>query len=783
MLYRLLGILLVFLFSSFAFAEEVQQEGTDFVEKPAVWLGDIEEQSPAWHKAQLKSGELSAQTAELIAYGNEILLARAWNGEVFAVSTRGKVLGDLRAGFAASWWGLDGSDKLLAYDGKAIWACPSWHASHEEGSFFKIMDAADSLFIELSANQLVLAGKEKLRVIDLSSGAELSRGYGEIAGVEALPEQEGASISAFEPMGLWWRFDGVGVLRLRHLLDTALFVTRDGGKSWERMAEGPKQLQRVGAWIWDGKSKLLSEDAKDWLEVEIAQYEDWSKIFNLSSTVGGAKTLRLLNNNLPALPTKADAELAENDKDEQDGSAANGKVKLEYAPVVTGELFIDPKVDDKVVANAPIYGFLQEVNCDSIVDGACAQGHEKAKILSISDETRLVLPPLDCDEPLWTQAAQGIEILACKADKAHAKVYVKEHANSLWYEESELPLQVFEDAKLKMGIDGTVAILGRCEESKNSTSPIESGDETLAQESQDALLASRLCYTAIRQNLELGRTEAWQLERVADVYDVLPHASQTLYLTRNTDGTSKIWRTTGLGIESVVEQFDMGSYEGAKLTSEGCIELSSPTGSVLLSKEGTEATLDCEVSRRVVTEGGGVEQQNVEEERIGDDRFGLRVGGAGFFATGGVKTWSMRVEGLFPIYGGQYEIAAMFRLGGGNKANAMGYLGMVSARWRYDGFERFDFAVGAGIGFGSLCGYSKPKTEEDAEEDAVDEEGNPIRKKVSGYEKGSSLSIRYLISGIAAWKFAKNWKAYLAIELIGGSTWGVDAGAGLEVRF
>ena len=121
----------------------------------------------------------------------------------------------------------------------------------------------------------------------------------------------------------------------------------------------------------------------------------------------------------------------------------------------------------------------------------------------------------------------------------------------------------------------------------------------------------------------------------------------------------------------------------------------------------------------------------------------------------------------------------MYRMGGGNKGSALGHMGVASVRWRYDGLEWFDFAVGAGLGFGSMCGYKKPQSESSEADDEEDESN----REVNGYERCSNNSMRYLISAIAAYRLSKQWKIYIAAELLGGSTWGFDVAGGIEVRF
>lgn len=781
MLKRILGLFVIWMFASVAYGQEQAQDQAESLDlKAALWLGDIDNTKPSWYKDNVQPPQVE-QTAEVLAYGKEILLARAWNGQVFVVSSTGRVLGSMQAPFSVLWWGLDANDKIITYDGTTIWAATTWQESQKEAGFFKLMQAPETMFIELAGNQLVLSDKERLRVFDLGTGAELALSYTQITGTTAPPQAQESSLTQFEPLGLWWRHDGVGLLRLRHLLDSFVYITRDSGKTWERMDSAPTQLQRVGAWIWDTKSSVLSADARTWVGLEITQTDNWASIFDLAPTPGALLNLRTLNFSSPQAPQAITAAPSPKTSPEQDAASVQEAQNslVVYAPLVHGKIRALDMDQSAGLKPVPLYGFLQDQNCTQIEDAQCVQGSMPQHLVMVAESARMVDLPAQCKKALWTKASNGIVLLACAEDEQSSSVFVKNYEDGQWIQEGSLPSQVFVNPKLRVGSDGSLAVLGLCEQSTNATAKTEQGQPGSPENEANNVLSASLCYTAIRHNLELGSQDAWQLERVAQAYDIIPHAAQTLYLAKNTDGSTQLWRTTGMGIESLVPAFDMSPYDEAMITADGCVELRGRGGSVLLAKDGSAATQDCALSKQGSVEGA-VAPQEQEMQAIGDDRFGIRVGGAGFFASGGVKTWAMRVEGLFPIYGGQYEIAAIFRLGGGNKATAMGYLGLLAARWRYDGLERFDFAIGAGIGFGSLCGYAKPASDENV--DPVEGEETQTTK-TSGYQKCSNLSIRYLISGVAAWKFAKNWKLYLAVELIGGSAWGVDVGGGLEVRF
>ena len=135
----------------------------------------------------------------------------------------------------------------------------------------------------------------------------------------------------------------------------------------------------------------------------------------------------------------------------------------------------------------------------------------------------------------------------------------------------------------------------------------------------------------------------------------------------------------------------------------------------------------------------------------------------------------MRVEALIPVYRGKYEVGLLYRMSGGNESSATGHMGIVAMRWRYDEFEKFDFAAGAGIGYGQACGYDKS-----SDKNALDDDENT---KPSAFKECHDLSMRYLISGIAAYKLASQWKLYFAAEMLGGASWGFDLNAGIEVRF
>lgn len=193
----------------------------------------------------------------------------------------------------------------------------------------------------------------------------------------------------------------------------------------------------------------------------------------------------------------------------------------------------------------------------------------------------------------------------------------------------------------------------------------------------------------------------------------------------------------------------------------------------LLSPEGHLSQMDCSTSRSIEESGAN----NIEEfqEAAGDARYGVRASAGGFFTTNDVKTWNARIEVLIPIFNGHYEVGLMYRIAGGNTNSAFGHLGLISIRWRYDNFEKFDFAVGAGLGYGTMCGYDSS-----ADAAANDDDENTLP---SGYSDCNSASIRYMLGGIAAYKFAERWKLFISAEMLGGTHWGFDLTGGIEIRF
>ncbi len=425
--------------------------------------------------------------------------------------------------------------------------------------------------------------------------------------------------------------------------------------------------------------------------------------------------------------------------------------------------------------------------------------------------------------PRFIGAQNGLGLVFCEGSNDQVDVYARS-AGSDWVFETQLPEYVVagDDVRLLSADDGTLIVVGSCQdESIGGGGNAENSGAPAAQ----TAATRNVCNIAVRRPNEIGiaatpvyradggaaensdetspeQTPAktlptWRAERPENAVGIVPvgdgrfltveslGAESTAHLLRLwLPGGNTAAPDSGAYSEILSDAFDPAPFNGLVMTGEGCLALyDGAQTDRLLAADGGYANMTCADSRAAALAAAAKRDADAAKAKsIGDGHYGVRLGGGGFFAVDSVKTWFMRVEALIPLYGGQYEIGLMYRMAGGNASNVMGHLGIASVRWRYDGFELFDFAVGAGIGYGTMCGYKKPDSESSETEDEENSDTSATTKK-SGYEKCNAASLRYLISGIASYKLNRQWKIFLSAELLGGSSWGFDVAAGIEVRF
>lgn len=624
--------------------------------------------------------------------------------------------------------------------------------------------------------------------------------------------------------GIWWRSDGTGLIRIRSLLNSKTFATHDNGRSWELADDAPDKLVHSFGWIWDGMFKVLSRDGKTWLTMEGPEI---SPAEQLTVTNRAEPVFKLPENwMMPETPSMPISEVSEETVDAADNDAekaveppAAAAVKMDFIPRLKSRYPIYEAAQQVQKSYTPLPTPLNPETGEFIIDGGLALGFFRNG--TCSDQNHSCTPenfnvpdiwmmsadrgqetislPSGC-KPAWIGASKGLGILLCDSGNNQYTAYTRT-VNSEWTAESLLPGTILEGIELLSASDGTIILAGDCrnETSEVAVMPTPEEMEAGLTDVRTEIVTTNACYAAVRRPEALGTAEIWRIERMENSGKIVPMTGGRMLSIEGTSAAQKkvILRTAAV-TETVAENYDSSPYNGFVVTNEGCLalydgmtapevlrddpvqprneetgEITGPVPVRLLSPNGKLADLDCASSRTLVENGlNKVEQV---DEKLGDDRYGLRAEAGGFFSTGDVKTWTVRIEALIPIFKGNYEVGAMYRMGGGNKASSLGHMGLVSIRWRYDNFEHFDFAVGAGIGYGSMCGY-----DESADPGAIDEDEST---SPSGFSKCSSLSIRYMLGGKAAYKLAEQFKLVLSAEILGGTNWGFDLTGGLEIRF
>ena len=810
-----------------------QEEASQTVEPPrAVWIDPIQTVA-SWRDT--RPVDFVPASPEILTTGKNTAIAKLADGKLYAVDTRLNVLGSVSLPENTQWFALDDKDRILAHNGSTLFAANSWQDSANPDGFTSILNISDVKAMDIGANTLAYADSEKLYLIDLSSGTMQQKQLADFfddAKVAAMTpeavqaaeeaaakkkkssksgkkaEQEETSTQVADIQGIWWRQDGTGIIRLRSLMNIRTFITHDNGKSWTLDENAPQTLIHAFGGIWNGEDLVLSQDGSVWIKTcPKASPMNLANRWTLRHQPDTEATIAGMHDWMP---------LADQTANEENttlfASDENGELCLLTVPQVKA-------TQESIISTPSTLSYHPQLNGGFRLGliPAAKSSDDKTTVPALwmirpEGTIETIAAPDDCTNPLYADSIDGLGILVCDKEtndgSSSAIVYTRT-ADSAWVAETLLDYQfkngnthypvLSSTRELMAAEDGTIVLTGDCLEEYGPTPELteEQRAQGLTPQEPPAIKA---CYFAVRNSDEaLPSNERWRIERVENAQAIVPLSGARILSLEGTDNAHQaLVLRTSQKTEPIADNFDPTPYTGLVETHEGCLALydgsvdaetlanaqsgytNPETGEYvpgsnvkLLSVYGAQAGLDCASSRQIVEAGMG--QTEYVKEPEGDPRFGMRLGGGAMLSTQDVYTWVMRVEALIPVYRGKYEVGLLYRMSGGNEASATGHMGIVAMRWRYDDFEKFDFAVGAGIGYGQACGYDKS-----SDKNALDEDENTAP---SAFKECHDLSMRYLISGIATYKLAKQWKIYIAAEMLGGSSWGVDLNGGIEVRF
>lgn len=799
---------------------------------PAVWMMPAQTQAPSW--LDLRSHSAIPDVPHIVTTGEKTALLRDQNARTWILDLQTQTTKDVALPKDAQWLALRRDGSILVYDGTQILTAPSADAAATVEGFVPVLGISGAKVLDGAEDTLVYADDAALVIVDLmassmrrvkltdffddekiaamtpeavqkSEEAAAKKKSKKKTSKKTDPDAQGETTVLAEATGVWWRHDGVGVVRVRSLLDVRTFVTTDNGRSWTRSTNAPDKIVHEFGLIWDGERVALSRDGQTWVCTEgkrVSPMDAYVPRHALTVMPLPPKTWSRLDAPLP--PQKnitsqntPDAPLATPAQTEQ----PQPEPACAELPRISAQPTIAAAMEQNVAGlYAPTpeptgirMGLYSNATCLTDAD-PCPDGFVQPPG-AWSIPVGSALAPMDLPEgciPRYVGSVAGIGVALCEHNPDMVSVYTRS-AQTPWTPETQISSAFTQDLRLLVADDGTLVMWGAC---------TQETFQTVDAEGQPVSETADVCPMAVRQPREIGAhpvvtedekptAELWRIERVEYARGVVPvSGGRLLTLEGNGDaqGPVRLTLRSAERTETLVDSFDPSPHHGLVMTQEGCLALyddgddlatlrtgdvaTHPDAVKLLSRDGHIAELDCAASRTAAELGS---TPPPEDEPAGDDRYGIRLGAGGFFTTQDVQTWFMRIEAMIPIYRGQYEIGLMYRMGGGNTSTAMGHLGLASIRWRYDGFEHFDFAVGAGLGYGSMCGYDKK-----SDSAAMDEDDDT---KPSGFAKCSNNSIRYLISALATYKLADHWKIFVGLELLGGSSWGLDFSGGLEVRF
>ncbi len=813
-----------------AIAEETDNQPLEH----AVWIDPLEGQAP-W--ADMRTVDMVSISPQIRATGNSIAIVGMDEQQLVVTDAAMNELGTITLPENTQWLSVDEKDRIFVHDGVHLFVAKTWQDALSPEGYTNILDIPNVRQIDISSNHVVYADESTLIIVDLNTGSTkritLTDFMNDAKAAEMTPEAVQAaeekaqkqskkskkqSKKAEEPsseqtsqiadiQGIWWRSDGTGVIRIKSLLNEKTYVTTDAGRSWTILSDSPAELTHSHGWIWDGKDRVLSRDGKSWIQVtgpEIAPARRWMTTHNLIITDPLPESW--LNMESPELPV-----LQEEQTDESPGETEQTPVTptVEVA-IIPRQLLPEVLAPDQppAILYTPIQarggmrlGLYQNASCKDSKE-TCDQSEinpPTAWMITSERGFENISLPEGCI-PAYASSSLGLGILMCYAEDGEYLVYVRTE-NTDWQAETILPPTIGTAPELISAEDGTLIVMGPCAD-ETVELPVMPSEEDINNGVTEMQMETRTvyaCNAAVRLPEDVGQPDIWRMERMENAHGIIPLRGGRLISAEGTSDTQrKLTLRTAQKTEPIVNQYDASAYDGLVLTNDGCLALydgsvsaqelqnvytqevdaetgvpASPMSIRLLSPEGHLSQMDCSTSRSIEESGAN----NIEEfqEAAGDARYGVRASAGGFFTTNDVKTWNARIEVLIPIFNGHYEVGLMYRIAGGNTNSAFGHLGLISIRWRYDNFEKFDFAVGAGLGYGTMCGYDSS-----ADAAANDDDENTLP---SGYSDCNSASIRYMLGGIAAYKFAERWKLFISAEMLGGTHWGFDLTGGIEIRF
>lgn len=205
-----------------------------------------------------------------VAHGERIALARS--GSLAIVTDRDEgLLGTLTLPPEVVWLGVAGDDRILAADARGLLLAGTVAEALEHG-----LPSSSGLMLE-GATTWDAAGEHVIAVVGSAVMASEDGG-------RSFVRTEPAPGVALETAVV--RADGV-VVALSQAERPTTYVSRDGGRSWQRSSWHPESLWREDAWIigWDGnETGVLSTDGRSWAGgldrvAALQGYRTWSSDF------------------------------------------------------------------------------------------------------------------------------------------------------------------------------------------------------------------------------------------------------------------------------------------------------------------------------------------------------------------------------------------------------------------------------------------------------------------------------------------------------------------------
>ena len=288
------------------------EEGEAIAPKPAIWIEPSQmfssQSGASWIDTRPSVAEPTAQSRIVATGANDAIVESM--GAYWLIDASFKTQTPIEYPSDMRWTSVDESGRI------SVFANETLYAQSSSGDFVPVLSLPGVRVIDGADSVVAYADAQKLSIADLAQGTVRTIALTDffddekvaqmtpeaVAQAEAAANKKGkkakqkqaatktgqdandAPVAQIAEMtGIWWRHDGVGVVRVRSILNVRTFITTDNGRTWRRSDDAPDSLTHEFGLIWDSQSRVLSADATRWIDVAGKTYAPADRFLSAQS--------------------------------------------------------------------------------------------------------------------------------------------------------------------------------------------------------------------------------------------------------------------------------------------------------------------------------------------------------------------------------------------------------------------------------------------------------------------------------------------------------------------